>query len=414
MNPELFIARRIYFHPEGEKQVSPPAIRIAIISMALGLTVMILSVSIVIGFKKEVRNKVIGFGSHIQIGNFDTNTSYETRPIVFSDSLLDQLKAIPNIRHIQAFATKPAIIKTNNDFQGIVLKGVDENFDWDFFKQNLLEGEVLRIRPDSSCTDVLISKNIADQLNLRLGDSFICYFIQEPVRARKYHISGIYQTNFADYDKLFILGDIKQIRRTSDWDDDWVSGLEILVKDYKRLDQTCEQIYFELETQTDRLGHHYYTRTIRQLNPMIFAWLDVLDTNVVVILLLMLLVAGFSMISGLLIIILERANMIGLLKALGENNIRIRKIFLYIAVFLIGKGLLWGNLIALSICFIQKLTGLLKLNPEVYYVEKVPIDLNIPILILINAGTLITTFLILVGPSYLVAKISPVKTIRFE
>jgi lipoprotein-releasing system permease protein len=414
MNHELFIARRIYFHPEGEKQVSPPAIRIAIISMALGLTVMILSVSIVIGFKKEVRNKVIGFGSHIQICNFDTNTSYETRPIVFSDSLLNQLKAAPNIRHIQTFATKPAIIKTDNDFQGIVLKGVDENFDWNFFKQNLLEGEALSIRPDSSCTNVLISKNIADQLNLRLNDSFICYFIQEPVRARKYHISGIYQTNFADYDKLFILGDIKQIRRTSGWEDDWVSGLEILVKNYEQLDKTYEQIYFDLEMQTDRLGHHYYTRSIRQLNPMIFAWLDVLDTNVIVILLLMLLVAGFSMISGLLIIILERANMIGLLKALGENNTRIRKIFLYIAAFLIGKGLLWGNLIALGICFIQKLTGILKLNPEVYYVEKVPVDLNILILILINAGALIITFLILVGPSYMVAKISPVKTIRFE
>jgi len=324
------------------------------------------------------------------------------------------LKAMPNIRHVQAFATKPAIIKTDNDFQGVVLKGVDENFDWNFFKQNLLEGDILHIRPDSSCTDVLISKNIADQLNLHLDDSFICYFIQEPVRARKYHISGIYQTNFADYDKLFVLGDIKQVRRTSGWDDDLVSGLEILVKDYNQLDQTYEQIYFDMEMQTDRLGHHYFTCSIKQLNPMIFAWLDVLNTNVVVILVLMLLVAGFSMISGLLILILERANMIGLLKALGENNTRIRKIFLYIAAFLIGKGLLWGNIIALGICFLQKLTGILKLNPEVYYVEKVPIELNLFILILINLGTLLITLLILVGPSYMVAKISPVKTIRFE
>jgi lipoprotein-releasing system permease protein len=414
MSSPLFIARKIYFSKEGEKQVSPPAIRIAIISMALGLAVMILSVAIVIGFKKEVRNKVIGFGSHIQITNYDSNTSYETHPIAISDTLLDKLKAIPNIRHIQPFATKPAIIKTDNDFQGVILKGVDEAFDWNFFDKNLVEGEILTIHPDSTNTNVLISTAIADKLNLKLGDSFICYFIQDPPRARKQVISGIYRTNFIDYDKLFILGDIRQIRRLSDWDEDMASGLEVLVNDYDQLDQTLETVYYDLSGQTDRLENHYYPLSIKQLNPMIFAWLDVLDTNVVVILLLMLLVAGFSMISGLLIIILERANMIGILKAMGESNTGIRKIFLYISAFLIGKGLLWGNIIALSICFIQKYTGILKLNPEVYYVSEVPIDLNILSLVLINLGTLVVTLLMLIGPSYLVAKISPAKTIRFE
>ncbi|MDR0864286.1 MAG: ABC transporter permease [Candidatus Symbiothrix sp.] len=414
MSCSFFIAQRIYFDKDGEKQVSPPAIRMAIISMALGLAVMILSVAIVVGFKKEVRNKVIGFGSHIQVTNFDSNASYETHPVAFSDTLLAQLKETPNVRHIQSFATKPAIIKTGNDFQGVILKGVDENFDWDFFKENLVEGDILHLTPDSSLTDVILSKNIADKLNLHLDDSFICYFIQEPVRARKYHISGIYQTNFVDYDKLFILGDIRQIRRLSDWDEDMVSGLEILVNDYEKLDQTLDAVYYDLAAQNDRLGNHYYTRSIKQINPMIFAWLDVLDTNVVVILLLMVLVAGFSMISGLLIIILERANMIGILKALGENNTNIRKIFLYVSVFLIGKGLLWGNLIALAVCFIQKYTGLFKLNPEVYYVSTVPIDLNILSLILINLGTLAVTLVMLIGPSYLVAKIAPAKTIRFE
>jgi lipoprotein-releasing system permease protein len=414
MSSPLFIARKIYFSKEGEKQVSPPAIRIAIISMALGLAVMILSVAIVIGFKKEVRNKVIGFGSHIQITNYDNNTSYETHPIAISNTLLNELKVILNIRHIQVFATKPAIIKTDSDFQGVILKGVDESFDWDFFEKNLIEGAILNIHPDSTQTNVLISATIADKLNLKSGDSFICYFIQDPPRARKYTISGIYRTNFADYDKLFILGDIKQIRRLSDWDEDMASGLEVLVNDYDQLDQTFETTYYNLSTQTDRLGNHYYPRSIKQLNPMIFAWLDVLDTNVVVILLLMLLVAGFSMISGLLIIILERANMIGILKAMGESNTGIRKIFLYISAFLIGKGLLWGNIIALSICFLQKYTGILKLNPEVYYVSEVPIDLNILSLVLINLGTLVVTLLMLIGPSYLVAKISPAKTIRFE
>ncbi|GHV59564.1 ABC transporter permease [Bacteroidia bacterium] len=414
MRSPLFIARRIYFSKDREKQVSPPAIRIAVMSMALGLAVMLLSVAIVIGFKKEVRNKVIGFGSHIQITHFDSNTSYETRPIAVSDTLLNELRAIPNIRHIQAFATKPAIMKTDSDFQGVVLKGVDEHFDWNFFKKNLIEGSILNIRPDSTNNQVLISAIIADKLKLKTGDSFICYFIQDPPRARKYTIAGIYQTNFADYDKLFILGDIRQIRRLSDWDDDMVSGLELLVNDYDHLDATLETVYYDLSTQTDRLGNHYYPQSIKQLNPMIFAWLDVLDVNVVVILLLMALVAGFSMISGLLIIILERANLIGLLKAMGENNTGIRKIFLYLSVFLIGKGLLWGNLIAFSICIIQKYTGILKLNPDIYYVSQVPVEINIWSWILINLGTLVVTLLMLIGPSYLVAKISPATTIRFE
>ena len=414
MGTALFIAKRIYFSKDGEKQVSPPAIRIAIISMALGLVIMILSVAIIIGFKQEVRNKVVGFGSHIQITNFDSNNSYETHPIAVSDSLLSALQAIPNIRHVQAFATKPAIMKTDNDFQGVVLKGIDENFDWNFFEKNLKEGSILNIQPDSMNNHVLISSIIADKLKLKTDDSFICYFIQDPLRARKYTIAGIYQTNFTDYDKLFILGDMKQIRRVSDWDDDMVSGLELLVNNYNHLDATLDTVYYGLSVQTDRLGNHYYPRSIRQLNPTIFAWLDVLNTNVVVILILMALVAGFSMISGLLIIILERANMIGILKAMGESNTGIRKIFLYVSVFLIGKGLLWGNLIALSICFVQKFTGILKLNPETYYVSEVPVELNIGSWILINLGTLTVTLLMLIGSSYLVAKISPAKTIRFE
>jgi lipoprotein-releasing system permease protein len=414
MSSTLFIARKIYFSKDGDKQVSPPAVRIAIISLALGLAIMILSVAIVVGFKKEVRNKVIGFGSHIQITNFDSNLSYETRPVAVSDSLREALRALPNIRHIQAFATKPAIIKTGDAFQGVVLKGVDADFDWDFFRSNLLEGRIFTVHPDSAQNQVIISKILADKLRLKTGDDFICYFIQEPVRARKYTIAGIYQTNFADYDKLFILSDIRQIRRLSGWDADRVSGLEILVDDYDRLNETLFAVYDALAGRTDRLSNHFYPRSIQQLNPMIFAWLDVLDTNVVVILALMLLVAGFSMISGLLIIILERAPMIGLLKAMGENNTGIRRIFLSVALFLIGKGLLWGNLLAIAICLIQKYTGLLKLNPEVYYVSAVPVDLSLLSLVLINLGTLAVTLLMLLGPSYLVAKISPAKTIRFE
>jgi lipoprotein-releasing system permease protein len=415
MNSEFFIARRIFQNKQGEKNISPPAVRVAVISISLGLVVMILAVAIVVGFKKEVRNKVIGFGSHIQISNFDSNSYYEMKPIAVSDTLFAMLQNDPNISHVQRFSTKPGIIKTDEDSQGVVFKGIDEGFDWNFFKQNLLEGEILKIRPDSTITDILISKKIADKLNLKLGDSFITYFVRkDDVSPRKFHIAGIYQTNFSDYDKLFILVDVKQIRRINQWEADMSSGLELTVTDYEQLDQAADALYFDMQGHADRLGNTFYTRSIKQLNPNIFAWLDVLDMNVVIILILMTLVAGFSMISGLLIIILERANMIGTLKALGENNTSIRLIFLYVSAFLIGKGLFWGNLIALSICFLQKYTGFLKLDPETYYLSEVPVEINWFSIFSVNAGTLLVTLLLLVGPSYLVAKISPAKTIRFE
>ncbi|MDR3339594.1 MAG: FtsX-like permease family protein [Candidatus Symbiothrix sp.] len=416
MDSEFFIAKRIYGNRVGERNVSPPAIRVAIVSMTLGLAVMLLSVFIVTGFKKEVRNKVIGFGSHIQVTNFNNTSLYEPQPIAVSDSLQNKLQAYPNVRHVEKFASKMGIIKTDHDSQGVIFKGVDENYDWYFFKQNLIEGDILTVRPDSATTNVLISQNISAKLNLKPNDSFNTYFIadQGQVRARKFHITGIYKSYFSDFDKLFILADIKQIQRLNQWETDMVSGLEILVKDYGRLDETAENIYYELFNKNDRLGNNLYTRSIKQLKPEIFEWLAVLDTNVVIILVLMLFVAGFSMISGLLIIILERANMIGILKALGYNNTNIRKIFLYVSTFLIGKGLLWGNLIALSVCAVQKITGILKLNPDVYYLSEVPFELNIVSILLINLGTLLVTLLMLIGPSYLIAKISPAKTIRFE
>lgn len=414
MNSEFFIAKRIYFNKEGEKQVSPPAIRIAIVSMALGLVIMILSLAIVVGFKKEVREKIIGFGSHIQITNFKNNSLYENYPISIDNIFLKDLYSYSNIQHVQGFINKPAVIKTDEDFMGILVKGIDENFDWHFFQQNLIEGTLLNINQDSVSTDILISKNIADKLHLKLDESIICYFIQEPVRTRRFHIKGIYETHFTEYDQLFILADIKQLRRLNDWDSDLVSGLEILVKDYEQLDKTLEDVYFDLSVKTDRLGNPYYVRSVKQLNPGVFAWLDALDTNVVVILILMILVAGFSMISGLLIIILERANMIGILKALGQNNASIRKVFLYVSGFLILKGLFWGNVIALAIYFIQKYTGIFTLDPTIYYVSQVSMELNIGMLLLVNIGTLLATLLMLVGPSYFIANISPAKTIRFE
>jgi len=414
MTAEFFIAKRIYKDRGKSRNISPPAVRVATVSIAIGLAVMILSVAVVIGFKKEVREKVIGFGSHIQITNFEINPSYEMKPVAVSDTLTDYLQSRPNILRVEQFATKPGIIKTKDDFQAVIFKGVDEHYDWNFFRSNLIAGSVLNIRPDSMLADVLISQTIANTLSLKLNDSFTAYFVQEPLRARKFHITGIYQTYFSEYDKLFALLDIKQIRRLNQWDDDMVSGLELYVKDYNRLDATADSLYFDLQFRKDRLNNTYLTQSIKQIKPEIFDWLSVLDVNVVVILVLMLVVAGFSMISGLLIIILEKASMIGILKALGQNNTSIRKIFLYLSAFLIGKGLLWGNLLALSLCLIQHYFGIIKLNPEVYYLTKVPIDISIPSILLINFGTLLITLAMLILPSYVVANISPAKTIRFE
>ncbi len=414
MNLELFIAKRIYFNREEGRKVTPPVVRIAMVGIALGLAVMILSVAIVIGFKKEIRNKVIGFGSHIQIANLDNNTSYESTPIAISDTFFNQLNTFPGIIRVEPFATKPGILKTDTDFQGIVLKGVDQNYDWSFFQENLKEGELPDFSQEKTSTDVLVSYRLANLLGLKVGDSFLTYFVQEDVRARRFYITGIYDTGFSDYDKIFVLADIRQIRRLNNWDKDEVSGLELQVADYEQLDLITENLYFYTSEKEDRKGNIYYTRSVKELNPMIFDWLDVLDINVVVILILIMAVAGFTMISGLLIIILERTNMIGILKALGENNTSIRKVFLYISFFLIGKGMIWGNVIGLFFCIVQSRFGIVKLDPAIYYLEAVPIDLNLLSLCLLNIGTLVISMFMMLIPSCLITRIDPVKSIRFE
>ena len=415
MNTELFIAKRLYKgNQKDKKRVSTPAVSIAITGIALGLVVMILSVSIVIGFKKEIRGKVIGFGSHIQITSFEDNSSYELNPIAISDTLIDKITANNQIRHVQPYIIKPGIIKTDNNFQGIVLKGVNSNYDWDFFKKNMIEGDIINPHDTSSINQAIISKDIANKLHLQLGDKFTAYFVQEPVRARRFDITGIYQTNFEDYDKLYILTDMSLLAKLNQWDDNYASGLEVLVKDYNQLDLTTQNLFFDMAAHRDKLGNTLYARSIKDINPIIFDWLNLLDMNVWIIIILMLIVSGFTMISGLLIIILERTNMIGILKAVGTRDYNIRKIFLYLSSFLILKGLFWGNIIALVICFAQKYLHIIKLNPEVYYTTYVPVDINLWNILIINVGTLIVSLLMMIGPSYLIAKISPAKSIKFE
>lgn len=394
--------------------MSRPAVLIAMAGIAIGLAVMLIAVGVVIGFKSEVRNKVIGFGSHIQISNFDAVRSYETHPVVVNDSMMAALSADPGVKHVQRYSTKPGIIKTGDAFQGMVLKGVGPEFDADFFRSHLVEGEIPVFSDSVSTNQVVVSKAIADKLKLKLGDKIYTYYIQGDVRARRLTVKGIYRTNFSEYDNLFLLTDLYTVNRLNNWKEGQVSGAELQVHDYDRLEETTYRIAVDTDNQKDALGGTYYVQNIVQMNPQIFAWLDLLDLNVWVILILMIGVAGFTMISGLLIIIIERTQMIGILKALGANNLTIRKVFLWFSVFLIGKGMLWGNAIGIAFCLLQSRFNIFKLNPETYYVDTVPVSVNLWIFLLINIGTLLASVLMLLGPSYLITKINPASSMRYE
>lgn len=413
MSIEYFIAKRIHFQ-QGRKNVSRPAVRIAIIAIALGMAVMILSVAVVIGFKQEIRNKVVGFGGHIRVSNYDNNNTFETNPITYSKQFSDSLASVKGVQSVQLYATKPGIIKTTDEFQGIVLKGIDRNFNWDFFRTHLVAGDTLQLT-DSLRNDIVISKHLADLLRLKVGDSFYTYFIKDQVKARKFTIRGIYATNFVEYDKLFIITDVRHIQRLSGWESNQYSGYEVLISDFDNMDVVADYVnVVAQQSVTSDDSQKYYVQTIKELSPQLFGWLDLLDMNVWVILSLMLAVAGFNMISGLLILILERTNMIGILKSVGATNWSVRKVFLYFAVFLIGKGMFWGNLIGLSLCALQYFTHILPLDPEAYYVSYVPIVFNWSYLILLNAGTFVASVLMMIAPSYLISKISPAKIIRYE
>ena len=414
LNLEYFIAKRIHFQ-QDKKNVSRPAVRIATIGIALGLAVMLIAISVVIGFKQEIRNKTIGFGGHIQISNFDNNNTYEMNPIKADKALMNKISKIDGVKHVQPFTTKPGIIKTDNEFQGIVVKGIDKTFDWNFFKSNMVEGNVLNLNTNSPENNVILSKYLANLLELKLGDSFYTYFIQDQIKARKFKITGIYSTNFVEFDKLIILADMRQVQKLNDWPADSISGLEVLINDFDQLDKVGDDVYDATANKFTADGKAYFTQTIKQKNPQIFGWLDLLDMNVWVILFLMLAVAGFNMISGLLILILERTNMIGIMKSLGSTNWSVRKIFLYHSTFLIGKGMFWGNIIGLSLCAIQYFTGIIPMpDAESYYVAIVPVSFNWIYIALLNVGTLAVSLLMMIGPSYLITKILPAKIIRFE
>ena len=415
MNLPFFLAKRIYTNNTDKTRVDRPAIRIAIAGVAVGLAVMLVSVSVVFGFKHTIRNKVVGFGSHIQVANFMTLQASEQYPIQMGDSMLRVLRAIPGVRNVQRFAMKQGILKTNNDFLGVAFKGIAADYDTTFIHQNLVAGAIPHFSDSAGKQQVVISQAIADQLNLKLGDKVFAYFIDNTgVKARRFTVAAIYQTNLSQYDKVTCFIDFYTAVKLNAWETDQASGAELTVKDFDRLSETAARVVNKVNRTVDRYGETYSSQTIQEMNPQIFSWLDLLDLNVWIILGLMLSVAGVTMISGLLIIILERTAMIGILKAVGARNVTIRRTFLWFAVFTIGKGMLIGNLIGIGLIALQHYTGLVKLNPATYYVNTVPVEFNLPVWLLLNVVTLLISVFVLIAPSYLVSKINPAASMRYE
>ena len=417
MNFPLFIARRIYSDHIGDQQkVSKPAIRIAVAGVAIGLAVMIISVCVVLGFKHTIRDKVVGFGSHIQVANFYTlQSSAIDQPVAIGDSMMNVLKKTEGVKHVQRFAMKQGILKTDNDFLGVMFKGVGPEFDSTFIHKNMVEGSIPHFSDQQSTNRILISKDMASKLNVKAGDRIFAYFIGEGgVRTRRFTISGIYQTNLAQYDKTTCFCDLYTARKLNAWTDDMVTGAELTVNDFKQLSTTANDIINRVNRTQDQYGNTFSSKTIRELSPQIFSWLDLLDLNVWIILAIMTAVAVVTMISGLLIIILERTTMIGVLKALGARNSTVRHTFLWFAAFIIGKGLLIGDALALALILLQKFTGFAKLDPQTYYVDVVPVELDWMLIVALNIATMLIALFVLIAPSYLVSHIHPAKSMRYE
>ncbi len=417
MNTELFIAKRIFSSGEKSRHLSQRIINLALLGIALGLTVMILSVAIVTGFKKEITNKVVGFGSHLQIVNFDTNQSYATEPISENQPFLDELRQMEGIRHIQVFATKPGLIKTDDEVLAVNLKGVSSDFDWVFFKQNLLEGEIFNVSDPVASNSIWISQQVASMLRLKQGDKVRMFFINEKERIprnRVFTVSGIFRTGLEEFDRMFALVDIRHVQRLNNWETDEVSGFEIMLDDISTIDLHEMLVRDLVINHMEENAPVLKVVNIIAKFPQIFDWLQLLDMNVWVILALMVVVAGFNMVSGLLVIILERTRMIGILKSLGHPDWNIRKVFLYFSAMLVSRALIWGNLLGITICFLQKYFHILKLDPTSYYVAYVPINFSLFHLFLLNTGTIVVTILMLIIPTWFVSRISPEKTIRFD
>lgn len=414
MNLPLFLAKRMYKGEETDKNASRPAVLIAMTGIAIGLAVMIITVAIIVGFKQEIRNKIVGFSGHAQISNLHSPNSFESLPIMADDDLLSRISEHSQVSHLQRYATKVGMIKTDDVFQGMVLKGVGQEYDLSFLKTFLLAGEMPQFTDSVSSNQVLISKTIADKMQLAVGDKMDTYFVQENIRARRLTIAGIYQTNFSAFDSQFLITDLHLVNRLNGWEKGQVSGIEVMLHDYDQLGEASYILSDSFYNVTDSYGQSLCVRNVEQINSHIFGWLEVLDVNIWVILVLMIGISGFTMISGLLIIIIERTSMIGVLKSLGANNTTIRHQFLWFAVFLVGKGMFWGNVVGLGFYAIQHWFHLFPLDPANYYMDCVPVSLSLWHILLLNGGTLLASVLILILPSYLITRIHPATSMRYE
>lgn len=406
MNLPLFIAKRITF--DSRRTFSKLIVRIAILGIMLGLAVMILAVAIVKGFKSEIREKVRGFSGDIQITKLDLNASFENSPFVLSEEAMDKIRQQAEIGDVQAIATKNGIINSGDEIEGVVLKGVDKTYNWNYFNKILVSGRVIDFSDSlKSRTEILISKYTAERLKLKVGDDFLMYFIENSLRKRKFKIAGIYNLGVEEVDKVFVIGDIALIRNLNNWSEAESGGYELRVKNFENLESVADKVYEDLDIELK-------SYTIKEYYPTIFEWLSLLDVNTQVILILMIAVAVINMISALLIMILERTNMIGILKALGSSNWDIRKIFMFNAVYLIGLGLILGNVLGIGLGLFQNHTHFFSLDQASYYISFVPVELDLKDILLLNAGTLIISLLVLLIPSMLVTRISPLKAIRFK
>jgi len=412
LNTPFFIAKRL-IRSGGQAESNTisgtrPIVRIAIAGIALSLSVMIISVAIVTGFQNEITDKVVNFGADIIITEYSNLNTIEPQPIPKDQDFYPSLTEVDGISHIQVFATKAGIIKTDEEIEGVVVKGVGGDYDWSFFEKHLVTGNLFTTTDTSRSKNILISEAISKKMKLNVGDRMEVFFIQdERQRVRIFDVTGIYRTGLAEYDERYVITDISHIQRLNGWQPDQVAGFEVFVDDFSRLDELDDIVYHSI-------GHELFSATVRELQPQIFDWLDLQDTNVQVIIILMLVVAAFNMISALLIMIIERVNMIGTLKALGMSDRKLQRIFIYQALYLTSVGLFWGNLIGIVLCLAQQHFGLITLDEASYYVKVVPINLQPEHILLLNAGTLFFCFLMMLLPSMVVSRIQPLKAIRFN
>jgi lipoprotein-releasing system permease protein len=402
---ELYFAKRII--RGGKNSFSKPIIRISIVAISLGIAMMTISLAIVEGFQEEIEKKVVGFGSHIQVTNYQSKGMLEGKGISRKRAAFEEIKAIEGVEHLQAYAYKGAILQANETNYGAVLKGVSYDYNWDFFSQYLIAGE--RLEPDSQKVDqgVILSEHIANKLQLKLGDDLLIYFAQQPARLRKLKIKGLYNTGLGEMDEQIVLIDLAHIQKINGWEEHVVGGIEVLIQDLNDIETLNEQVY-------QKVDYDLSTHPITETRPDIFNWLELQDVNVIIIISLLVLVCGIDMISALLILILEKSKLIGILKAIGAKNNSIRKIFIYHAAYLIIAGLVIGNFLGIGLSLLQENLGFMRLPKEAYFIDQVPIKLNFGKLLLLNLGTLAACLLMLLIPSNIVASISPVKTLRFD